>query len=181
MKFLQMLMVGVLFTVSFAALSAAEPAPDTTVGEAYADIIRSLPALEPITYPSAVEKYRLLVFIDDQCVYCSYVVKNVKKYTDAGLTMSFLTVTPGAIRDSVIADMARVWCSSDRKKSLQNAMAGFLPSNDSTAECTRLIENQSALADRLGVNATPAMVVINPSAHTFLGSVPPDKILSDLQ
>lgn len=28
---------------------------------------------------------------------------------------------------------------------------------------------------------TPAMVVLEPSVHTFLGSVSPDKILSELQ
>ena len=55
-----------------------------------------------------VEKYKILVFVDNQCVYCSYVVKNIKKYTDAGLTMSFLTVVPSSIKDSVIEDMGRV-------------------------------------------------------------------------
>ncbi len=39
--------------------------------------------------------------------------------------MSFLTVVPTSIKDSVIEDMGRVWCASDRQKSLQNAMAGF--------------------------------------------------------
>ncbi|WP_373225311.1 hypothetical protein [Enterobacter cloacae complex sp. ESBL7] len=48
---------------------------------------------------------KLLVFIDNQCIYCSNVVKSVKQYTDAGLTMSFLTVAPNAISDSVIEDM----------------------------------------------------------------------------
>ncbi|MGP8848755.1 hypothetical protein ACT01T_08110 [Enterobacter asburiae] len=45
------------------------------------------------------------MFIDNQCIYCSNVVKSVKQYTDAGLTMSFLTVAPNAISDSVIEDM----------------------------------------------------------------------------
>jgi thiol:disulfide interchange protein DsbC len=94
--------------------------------------------------------------------------------------MSFLTVVPSSIKDSVIEDMARVWCASDRPKSLQNAMAGFLPANDSTEKCKNLIIQQSALADRLGVEVTPAMVVLDSSAHTFLGSVSPDRILSEL-
>ncbi|HCL6392325.1 TPA: thioredoxin fold domain-containing protein, partial [Klebsiella pneumoniae] len=111
----------------------------------------------------------------------SYVVKNIKKYTDAGLTMSFLTVVPSSIKDSVIEDMGRVWCASDRQKSFQNAMAGFLPDNDSSEKCKNLVIKQSELADRLGVTVTPAMVVLEPSVHTFLGSVSPDKILSELQ
>jgi thiol:disulfide interchange protein DsbC len=93
--------------------------------------------------------------------------KNIKKYTDAGLTMSFLTVVPSSIKDSVIEDMGRVWCASDRQKSFQNAMAGFLPDNDSSEKCKNLVIKQSELADRLGVTVTPAMVVLGPSVHTF--------------
>jgi thiol:disulfide interchange protein DsbC len=68
----------------------------------------------------------------------------------------------------------------DRQKSFQNAMAGFLPDNDSSEKCKNLVIKQSELADRLGVTVTPAMVVLEPSVHTFLGSVSPDKI-SELQ
>ncbi|MER3927931.1 thioredoxin fold domain-containing protein [Klebsiella pneumoniae] len=157
------------------------PVLDTTPQMAYEDISRSLTELQPITFQSGVEKYKILVFVDNQCVYCSYVVKNIKKYTDAGLTMSFLTVVPSSIKDSVIEDMGRVWCASDRQKSFQNAMAGFLPDNDSSEKCKNLVIKQSELADRLGVTVTPAMVVLEPSVHTFLGSVSPDKILSELQ
>jgi thiol:disulfide interchange protein DsbC len=91
-------------------------------------------------------------------------VKNIKKYTDAGLTMSFLTVVPSSIKDSVIEDMGRVWCASDRQKSFQTMM-GFLPDNDSSEKCKNLVIKQSELADRLTV--TPAMVVLEPSVHTF--------------
>lgn len=57
----------------------------------------------------------------------------------------------------------------------------FLPDNDSSEKCKNLVIKQSELADRLGVTVTPAMVVLEPSVHTFLGSVSPDKILSELQ
>ncbi|SLK16006.1 thiol:disulfide interchange protein DsbC [Enterobacter sp. NFR05] len=178
--FLKAVSAVFMISASSAALASSVPATDTTPQMAYEDISHSLPALEPITFQASPEKHKLLVFVDNQCVYCSFVVKNIKKYTDAGLTMSFLTVVPSSIKDSVIEDMARVWCASDRPKSLQNAMAGFLPANDSTEKCKNLIIQQSALADRLGVEVTPAMVVLDSSAHTFLGSVSPDRMLSEL-
>ena len=174
--FLKSLAAGVFTIASFSVGATTAPVLDTTPQMAYEDISRSLTELQPITFQSGVEKYKILVFVDNQCVYCSYVVKNIKKYTDAGLTMSFLTVVP-----SVIEDMGRVWCASDRQKSFQNAMAGFLPDNDSSEKCKNLVIKQSELADRLGVTVTPAMVVLEPSVHTFLGSVSPDKILSELQ
>lgn len=152
----------------------------TTPEEDEQDIVQHLPELKPITYRAAQEKYHLVIFVENQCVYCSDVLKNVKAYTDAGLTMSFLTYAPKSIRDSVIEDMSRVWCAADPGKSLQNSMKGFLPENDSTPECTHLIEQQSALADRLGIQATPSMIVMKPTPVVFLGNVKPDVILNEL-
>ena len=57
----------------------------------------------------------------------------------------------------------------------------FLPGNDSSEKCKNLVIKQSELANRLGVTATPAMVVLEPSVHTFLGSVSPEKILAELR
>lgn len=152
----------------------------STPEEDVQDVIQHLPTLKPITYQAATEKYHIAVFIDNQCGYCADVLKNVKSYTDAGLTMSFLTAAPRSIRDSVIGDMSRVWCASDQKKSLQNAMKGFLPENDSTPECVHLIEEQSALSDRLGVQATPAMLVLKNPPVVFLGNIKPQDILKTL-
>lgn len=92
--FLKSLAAGVFTIASFSVGATTAPVLDTTPQMAYEDISRSLTELQPITFQSGVEKYKILVFVDNQCIYCSYVVKNIKKYTDAGLTMSFLTVVP---------------------------------------------------------------------------------------
>ncbi|PVZ88910.1 thioredoxin-like domain protein [Serratia sp. S1B] len=144
------------------------------------DIIINLPKLEPITWRSPTEKHQIVVFIDNQCIYCTDVIKNVKKYNDAGLTMHFITVAPKSIHDSVISDMARVWCSANRQESLTNAMVGFLPNNESSPHCRDLIEKQSALAERVGVRATPAMVVLEKKPVVFLGNVKPETIIKSL-
>lgn len=94
-------MLAILCATSLSTFAAT----DNTPQDAFNDITRSLADLQPITFQAPAEKYKLLVFIDNQCIYCSNVVKSVKQYTDAGLTMSFLTVAPNAIRDSVIEDM----------------------------------------------------------------------------
>jgi len=161
--------------------SGAFAAADNTPQEAYDDITRSLADLHPITFQAPAEKHKLLVFIDNQCSYCSQVVKNVKQYTDAGLTLTFLTVAPKSIRDEVIEDMGRVWCSTDKTRSLQQAMKGFLPDNDASPACTDLVSRQSALAERLGITVTPVMVVIEPASRTIIGSQPPQAILATLK
>lgn len=170
--------VKTLFLAVALAISAQACATTPEEDEQY--IVQHLPELKPITYQAAQEKYHLVIFVENQCVYCSDVLKNVKAYTDAGLTMSFLTYAPKSIRDSVIEDMSRVWCAADPAKSLQNSMKGFLPENDGTPECTHLIEQQSALADRLGIQATPTMIVMKPTPVVVMGSVKPDVILNEL-
>ena len=153
----------------------------STLQESVDEINRALPALQPITWTAPAEKVKVVVFIDNQCVYCTYVVKNVKKYNDAGITMSFLTVAPESIKDEVISDMARVWCSADRQKSLSKAMAGFLPDNDSTPACMKLVKDQSALADRMEIELMPTMVVMSSPPAVVLGSVKPEIILQSVR
>lgn len=149
----------------------------STLQDSVDEINRSLPALHPVTWVAPAEKVKVVVFIDNQCSYCSDVVKKVEKYNDAEITMSFLTVAPEYIKDDVISDMARVWCSDDPRASLRKAMAGFLPDNDSTAECVKLVEQQSELADRMGVEAMPTMVVMSSPPRVILGNVKPEFIL----
>lgn len=64
-------------SVSVGATTA--PVLDTTPQMAYEYISRSLTELQPITFQSGVGKYKLLVFVDNQCVYCSYVVKKYQE------------------------------------------------------------------------------------------------------
>lgn len=59
----------------FEFIRNAAPVTDNTPKEAYDDITRSLSDLHPITFQAPAEKYKLLVFIDNQCGYCSDVVK----------------------------------------------------------------------------------------------------------
>lgn len=180
-KVVPLIALPIIGAISFSVFSAATPAGvDATAAEAFKDINRTLPGLAPVTFPAVNEKHKVLVFIDNQCTFCSQVVKNVQHYNDAGLTMSFLTVAPPSIRDSVIEDMGRVWCSADRKKSLQSAMAGFLPDNSASASCSEEIVKQSALAERLGVKLTPTMIVLDNPPQVILGSVKPAVILDKL-
>ena len=121
MKGIMKTVLAILCATSLSTFAAT----DNTPQDAFNDITRSLADLQPITFQAPAEKYKLLVFIDNQCIYCSNVVKNVKQYTDAGLTMSFLTVAPSAIRDTVIEDMGRVWCSADRSKACNKRWRDF--------------------------------------------------------
>ena len=81
--------------------------------------------------------------------------------------MSFLTVVPSSIKDSVIEDMGRVWCASDRQKSFQNAMAGFLPDNDSSEKCKNLVIKPNLLIDWRYI--LWAMVVLEPVLRNTFG------------
>ncbi|ADW76736.1 MULTISPECIES: thioredoxin fold domain-containing protein [Enterobacterales] len=166
----------IILCFPFAAASD-ELSPEQSVQE----ITAKLSELSPITWPATPEKYHLVIFIDNQCSYCTDVVKRVQQYTDAGLTMSFLTVAPPAIKQQVIGDMARVWCSVSPRESLRKAMTGFLPDNDATPECVRRVMAQSALAERVGIQVSPVMVVVQDKPVVFLGNASPSEILKALE
>lgn len=154
-----------------------ELTPEQSVHEVKA----RLDKLSPITWPATPEKYHLVVFIDNQCSYCTDVVKKVEQYTHAGLTMSFLTVAPRSIRQQVIGDMARVWCSVSPRESLRKAMTGFLPDNDATPDCVSRVNAQAALAERVGIQVSPVMVVMQDKPVVFMGNVSPSEIIKTLE
>ncbi|MEZ3501426.1 thioredoxin fold domain-containing protein [Pantoea sp. KPR_PJ] len=168
------------FLMVFMILSPALARADLTFEQAVDEIAQHLTSLNPITWVAPGEKYHLVIFIDNQCVYCSQIVKNIHHYTDAGFSVSFLTVAPPAIRDQVTEDMARVWCSATPQESLRNAMAGFLPANGATPECTDTIKSQSALAERIGIRATPVIVVMQKKPLLFVGMKTPSFMLKQL-
>lgn len=172
--------IKILF-LALSILSMTATATELTPEESVKEIAERLTDLRPITWEAKAEKHHLVVFIDNQCGYCSDVVKKVKQYTDAGLSMSFLTVAPSSIRDQVTGDMARVWCSASPRESLRKAMAGFLPDNQASPECIRTVEQQSALAERIGIRVTPVIVVMQNPPVVFLGNVSPSDILKELQ
>ena len=159
------------------AAGADELSPEQSVQE----IMVKMTGMDPITWPATPEKYHLVVFIDNQCSYCADVIKRVQQYTDAGLTMSFLTVAPPTIREQVIGDMARVWCSASPRESLRKAMAGFLPANEASPECIGTVKAQSDLAERVGIRVSPVMVVMQAKPVVFVGNASPSEILKMLQ
>lgn len=75
MKGIMKTMLAILCATSLSTFAAT----DNTPQDAFNDITRSLADLQPITFQAPAEKYKLLVFIDNQCIYCSNVVKNVKQ------------------------------------------------------------------------------------------------------
>lgn len=67
------LTAGIFTVASFSCGVSAAPTSDLTPQMAYEDISRSLAELEPVTFQAKAEKHKLLVFVENQCVYCSYV------------------------------------------------------------------------------------------------------------
>ena len=59
--FLKSLAAGVFTIASFSVGATTAPVLDTTPQMAYEDISRSLTELQPITFQSGVEKYKILV------------------------------------------------------------------------------------------------------------------------
>ena len=64
MKGIMKTMLAILCATSLSTFAAT----DNTPQDAFNDITRSLADLQPITFQAPAEKYKLLVFIDNQCI-----------------------------------------------------------------------------------------------------------------
>ena len=74
MKGIMKTMLAILCATSLSTFAAT----DNTPQDAFNDITRSLADLQPITFQAPAEKYKLLVFIDNQCIYCASGVQPIR-------------------------------------------------------------------------------------------------------
>ena len=87
--FLKSLAAGVFTIASFSVGATVAPVSDTTPQMAYEDISRSLTELQPITFQSGVEKYKILVFSQ----FTSVLKKLRKELIERGIESKYLDGT----------------------------------------------------------------------------------------
>lgn len=170
-----------LLTLSLSFIFTSVQATESPEEQAISELKNKLISLKPIIFKASNEKHRIVVFTDYKCSYCARLQRNVRHYTDAGLTLMFMIAPNPTQRDEVMENMGKVWCSSDQQSSLQNAIRhGFMPSTTATPECLKTISDQVAMSYRLGIRGTPTLIVLSDKPMGFLGDVPPATILQSL-
>ena len=115
-----------------------------------------LPAADGfVLHRSESPAHRLAVFSDPNCGYCRGLEKTLASLPNIEVTVYLLPLQEGSEAAS-----ASVWCAPDRKAAWESLMQKGKPlASVKTAKCdTSVFARNRALAARLGIHGTPAII-----------------------
>ncbi len=126
--------------------------------------------------PKAKTKAVVYVFTDIDCGYCRKLHHDMAGYNDLGIEIRYLAFPRSGIPSPSADKLVSVWCSKDR----QDAMTK-LKNNQSipNLSCDNPVSSQFELGGKLGVNATPALLL--PDGSLIMGYLPPDEMAKRLK
>lgn len=122
-------------------------------------------ANEMIIYKALKEKHVVTIFTDISCGFCHKLHNKMKEYNDLGITVQYLAFPRNWKEEAkkrkkmgAAKDMESIWCTADRKKSLDNAMKS---KTISPASCEIDLAKHYNLGIELGVQGTPSILLEN--------------------
>ena len=136
-------------------------------------LLSKLDSKRLIDFPGSKARYDVVVLTDVNCGYCRKLHSQIEEYNAQGIRIRYL-LTPVLGKKSVEL-AASVWCSDDKARALDRAKKS-LPIDKK--ECTTPIQQNLVLANKLGMNGTPGLVLAD---GTYIGGyIPPKKLLEAL-
>lgn len=136
--------------------------------------LKLLGAVDPktmIVYAPKTVKHTVTVFTDVDCVFCRKMHSEMADYNKYGIAIRYLAFPRTGVNTESYYKAVSVWCSPDRKAALTQAKLGH-PIKKIT--CDNPVRQEMALADRLGVSATPTLILEDGSLIS--GYIPPDRM-----
>lgn len=119
-------------------------------------IIANIDDKDKIIYKAKDEKYKVMVFTDITCPYCTKLHNHMADFNKAGITIEYLAFPRAGATAESGKTMQRIWCAENKTEAMNKAKT-----EHSYPEKTcdgKQVEKQFALARQLGVNATPTLV-----------------------
>jgi len=107
-----------------------------------------------IVFSPAKPKYRVTVFTDIDCSFCRRLHAQIPEFNRAGISVEYLFFPRHGIGSETYQQAISVWCSPDRRKALTDAKQDRPPP---AKTCVNPIDEDYALATRVGVDGTPAV------------------------
>jgi thiol:disulfide interchange protein DsbC len=119
------------------------------------------------------------VFTDIDCGFCRRLHSEIDKFNASGIRIRYLFMPRTGKGSESFRKAVNVWCAKDRQQAMTDAKAGKdVPAQD----CDNPVEAHVALAEQMGVNGTPALIL--PDGEMLPGYVPADRlklILADVR
>ena len=144
--------------------------------ERRAEVLADLDPNESLVFPATgPQRGTLWVFTDVTCGYCQLFHRQIADYNELGLEIRYLAFPRFGLESESHELLETAWCSDDPQATLTRLKAGEeLPAG----QCENPVEKHFAMAQRLGVDGTPA--IFSQSGRKLPGYVPPDQILARL-
>ncbi len=122
-----------------------------------AKLINGIPTAEMVIYPAKGEtRSHITVFTDTTCPYCHKLHAEVPELNRQGIEVRYLAFPRQGMGSEGDQQLQAVWCSSDRRASLDKMVEG---KDIKAAKCANPVSKQFELGQSIGVNGTPAIVL----------------------
>ena len=129
-----------------------------------------------IVYASANTKHTLTIFSDTSCPYCQKLHNEINNLVSNDISVKYVLFSRNGNDSDAYNDMVSVWCSKDKKKSLDELFDG---SFIEPKTCDNPIDNNYTKAMSLKVNGTP--MIFFGDGSVIPGYVSSDKIIEALK
>ena len=116
-------------------------------------------------------KHTVTVFTDVDCAFCRKLHSQIAQYNKDGIAIRYMAFPRSGVNTPSYYKAVAVWCSPDRHAALTKAKLGEPMKR---VKCDNPVRQQMALADKLGVNATPTLILEDGSLIS--GYIPPDRM-----
>ena len=114
----------------------------------------TLPLRDAVVWKNGNGKRRMVVFSDPNCGYCKRLERDIQKLKD----VTVYTIMIGILGDDSRAKADQIWCSKDRTQTWLNWMLDGVPPPRALGQCGSPLQRNMALAQKLRVNGTPAII-----------------------
>jgi thiol:disulfide interchange protein DsbC len=150
---------------------------DATLAVGRVAALKQVPSKDMIVFPATVPKrYTVKIVSDIDCGVCRKMHSELAQFSAAGIEIQYLIMPrSGPAGDSARKAIA-VYCSANPQKALTDAKSGIDPGN---ASCPNPINRNIALAQVLGINATPTLVFSD--GGVMPGYLPVPAMLAELE
>ncbi len=130
-----------------------------------------------LIYPAKGKTQHVItVFTDIDCPYCRKLHEHIEEMNAKGIEVRYLLMPRTGIGSPSYRKAVSVWCNAKPNEALTTAKRG---QSVPDAECPNPVRQHMALADAMGVNATPTLITAKGSLVP--GYMKPDQLLAQLQ
>lgn len=132
---------------------------------------------EKIFYLSDKEDADMVtIYTDPTCGFCRKIHENIEKYNELGISIAYVPFPRGEEGTRPYEELKKVWCSDDRKESLDLAKqdkANQIESNTQN-DCLSTVRKGVDTGQKLKVRGTPS--IYTESGYNIPGFIEPEKL-----